>query len=118
MSMKPCRKKHLFVLQCWKATTEWRHSCIFSTVSGLTKSLAQELGSVGVRVNAVAPGFIDTDMTDELSDSVKASMLATVPMQRLGKPEEVANAVGFLASDLASYITGETLHVNGGMYMG
>lgn len=87
-------------------------------IEGFTRSLAKEISGRGITVNAVAPGFIETDMTDELSDSVKASMLATVPMQRLGKPDEIADAVNFLASDNASYITGETLHVNGGMYMG
>lgn len=87
-------------------------------IEGFTRSLAKEISGRGITVNSVAPGFIETDMTDELSDSVKAAMLSTVPMQRLGKPEEIANAVNFLASENASYITGETLHVNGGMYMG
>ena len=69
-------------------------------------------------MNPVAPGFIETDMTEELPDTVKAAMLATIPMQRLGQPEEIAAVVGFLASEAASYITGETIQVNGGMYMG
>lgn len=87
-------------------------------IEGFTRSLAKEISGRGITINAVAPGFIETDMTDELDDSVKATMLSSVPMQRLGQPEEIANAVQFLASDQASYITGETLHVNGGMYMG
>jgi 3-oxoacyl-[acyl-carrier protein] reductase len=84
---------------------------------GLTKSLAQEIGSRNITVNAVTPGFIDTDMTAVLSEELKNSMLAHSPLKRLGKPEEVAAAVCFLASDDASYITGQVLGVNGGMYM-
>lgn len=84
---------------------------------GFTKSLAQEVGSRGITVNSVAPGFIDTDMTRELPDAQKEALLGAIPMARLGQPEEIASAVAFLASDGAAYITGETLHVNGGMYM-
>jgi 3-oxoacyl-[acyl-carrier protein] reductase len=84
---------------------------------GLTKSLAQEIASRNVTVNAVAPGFIETDMTAGLSDEVKNTLLAHVPLRRFGKPEDVAAAVRFLASDDASYITGHVLDVNGGMYM-
>ncbi|MCB1790616.1 MAG: 3-oxoacyl-ACP reductase FabG [Gammaproteobacteria bacterium] len=84
---------------------------------GFTKSLAQEVGSRGITVNAVAPGFIDTDMTRELPDSQKQALLGHIPLGRLGQPEEIAAAVAFLASDAAAYITGETIHVNGGMYM-
>jgi 3-oxoacyl-[acyl-carrier protein] reductase len=84
---------------------------------GLTKALAQELGSRGITVNAVAPGYIDTDMTRGLSDELKQKMLAGVPLGRMGQPDDVANAVKFLASDEASYITGHVLAVNGGMYM-
>ncbi|PCI63920.1 MAG: 3-oxoacyl-ACP reductase [Kangiella sp.] len=87
-------------------------------VIGFSKSLAKEVGSRGITVNVVSPGFIDTDMTKALDDSQKDSLSATIPLNRLGKPEEIAAAVGFLASDGANYITGETLHVNGGMYMG
>ena len=84
---------------------------------GLTKSVAKELGSRNIRVNAVSPGFIETDMTSELSAQVKTRMLDSIPLGRLGTPGDVANAVAFLASDAASYITGEVLKVNGGMYM-
>ena len=84
---------------------------------GLTKSLAQEMASRNITVNAVAPGFIDTDMTAVLSQDLKAAMLAHIPLKRLGKAEDVAAAVRFLASDDAAYITGHVLDVNGGMYM-
>jgi len=84
---------------------------------GFTKSMAKEVGSRGITVNSVAPGFIDTDMTSELSDEIKTALLAGIPLARLGDAKEIANAVAFLASEGASYITGETLHVNGGMFM-
>ena len=84
---------------------------------GFSKSMAKEVGSRGITVNTVAPGFIDTDMTKELSDDIKNNLLASIALGRLGAPEEIAHAVSFLASDLAAYVTGETLHVNGGMYM-
>jgi len=84
---------------------------------GFAKSMAKEVGSRGITVNTVAPGFIDTDMTRELSDELKQGLLAGIPLGRLGDAKEIANAVAFLASDGASYITGETLHVNGGMFM-
>ncbi|XKM13169.1 3-oxoacyl-ACP reductase FabG [Orbaceae bacterium ac157xtp] len=84
---------------------------------GFTKSLAREVASRGITANVVAPGFIETDMTRALTDDQRAATLTQVPANRLGEPKEVANAVAFLASDEASYITGETLHVNGGMYM-
>lgn len=86
-------------------------------MSGFTKSLAQELGSRGVTVNCVAPGFIDTDMTRELPEKVKTDLLSRIPMGKLGQVQDIAAAVAFLASPSAAYITGETLHVNGGMYM-
>ncbi|HPE81192.1 MAG: 3-oxoacyl-ACP reductase FabG [Chromatiaceae bacterium] len=84
---------------------------------GFTKSLAQEVGSRGITVNAVAPGFIDTDMTRELPDAQRDALLGSIPLGRLGKPEEIASVVVFLASEAAAYVTGETIHVNGGMYM-
>jgi len=86
-------------------------------VIGFSKSLAREVGARGITVNAVAPGFIDTDMTSSLTDEHKAALLSQVPIKRLGTPEEIAGAVSYLASDDAAYITGETIHVNGGMYM-
>ncbi len=84
---------------------------------GLTKSLAQEMASRNITVNAVAPGFIETDMTAVLSDELKTNMLAHIPLKRMGKAEDVAAAVRFLASEEAGYITGHVLDVNGGMYM-
>ncbi|WP_156550088.1 3-oxoacyl-ACP reductase FabG [Gallibacterium salpingitidis] len=86
-------------------------------IIGFSKALAKEVASRGVTVNVVAPGFIATDMTDALTEEQKAATLAQVPAGRLGDPKDIAKAVAFLASDDASYITGETLHVNGGMYM-
>ena len=84
---------------------------------GFTKSMAKEVGSRNITVNTVAPGFIDTDMTKELSDDIKNNLLTAIPLARLGDAKEIAHAVSFLASDGAAYITGETLHVNGGMFM-
>lgn len=84
---------------------------------GLSKSLAQEVGSRNITVNVVAPGFIDTDMTRDLPEEQRKALFDRIPMQRLGSPADIAGAVLFLASDAASYITGQTLHVNGGMYM-
>jgi 3-oxoacyl-[acyl-carrier protein] reductase len=84
---------------------------------GFTKSLAKEIAARGVTVNAVAPGFIDTDMTQSLTDEQKESIFSSIPAARLGQPEEIAAAVVFLASPAAAYITGETIHVNGGMSM-
>ncbi len=84
---------------------------------GFTKSLAREVGSRGITANVVAPGFIDTDMTRSLADEYKEALFKQIPLNRLGKPAEIAAAVAFLASPNASYITGTTIHVNGGMYM-
>jgi 3-oxoacyl-[acyl-carrier protein] reductase len=84
---------------------------------GFTKSLAREVGSRNITVNVVAPGFVVTDMTDALSEESRTALLGQVPLARLGSPEDIAHAVAFLASPHAGYITGETLHVNGGMYM-
>ncbi|MEP7180879.1 MAG: 3-oxoacyl-ACP reductase FabG [Betaproteobacteria bacterium] len=84
---------------------------------GFTKSLAQEVGSRNITVNCVAPGFVDTDMTKALPDAQREKLLERIPLGRLGAPEDIAHAVAFLASPRAAYITGATLHVNGGMYM-
>ena len=84
---------------------------------GFTKSLAQEVGSRGITVNCVAPGFIDTDMTKSLPDAVREALLGKIPLGRLGSPEDVAHAVAYLAGPGGAYVTGTTLHVNGGMYM-
>jgi 3-oxoacyl-[acyl-carrier protein] reductase len=86
-------------------------------IIGFSKSLAQEIGSRGITVNSVAPGFIQTDMTDGLSDDQKTALVSNIPTGRLGQPEDIANAVVYLAGDGASYVNGVTLHVNGGMYM-
>ncbi len=86
-------------------------------IIGFSKSLAKEIGSRGVTVNVVAPGFIDTDMTKALPEESRAALINDIALERLGSPEDIAHAVAFLASPAAGYITGETLHVNGGMYM-
>ncbi|MBO4495907.1 MAG: 3-oxoacyl-[acyl-carrier-protein] reductase [Clostridiales bacterium] len=86
-------------------------------IIGFTKSLAKELGSRGITVNAVAPGFVETDMTDVLSDKVKEALMNNIPLKRTAKPEDIANAIGFLASEKADYITGQVLTVDGGMCM-
>lgn len=88
-----------------------------AAVIGFSKSLAQEIASRGITVNVVAPGFIETDMTAALPDMIKEEMLKRIPMKRLGQPEDIAKTVAFLASDDAGYITGATIHVNGGMLM-
>ncbi len=86
-------------------------------IIGFTKSMAKEVGSRNITVNTVAPGFIDTEMTRGLSEEIKRGLLASIPLGRLGQPDEIAHAVSFLASAGAAYITGETLHVNGGLFM-
>ena len=86
-------------------------------IAGMTRALAREIGSRNITVNCVAPGFIDTDMTRALPEAQRAALLAQIPLGRLGEPEDVASAVVFLASPSACYITGTTVHVNGGMYM-
>ena len=85
---------------------------------GMARSLARELGSRSITVNCVAPGFIDTDMTRALADAQRDALQSQIPLGRLGEPEDIAATVGFLASDAGQYITGETIHVNGGLYMG
>lgn len=89
-----------------------------SGVIGLTKTAAKELAARGITVNAVAPGFIETDMTDELPEAVIKQLQSQIPLQRLGQPEDIANVVTFLASSAAQYMTGQVVHVDGGMYMG
>jgi 3-oxoacyl-[acyl-carrier protein] reductase len=86
-------------------------------IVGFSKSLAREVGARGITVNTVAPGFIDTDMTRALDDAQRDALLAQIPLSRLGQPEDIAATVAFLCSPAASYLTGQTLHVNGGMYM-
>ncbi|WHI49400.1 3-oxoacyl-ACP reductase FabG [Microbulbifer sp. MLAF003] len=86
-------------------------------VAGFARSLAAEIGSRGITVNTVAPGFIDTDMTKVLPEAQREALLGKIPLGRLGQPEEIASVVAFLASDAGGYVTGETIHVNGGMYM-
>ncbi|HBH36409.1 MAG TPA: 3-oxoacyl-ACP reductase [Gammaproteobacteria bacterium] len=93
------------------------YSAAKAGIFGFSKSLAREVGSRGITVNAVAPGFIDTDMTRGLPDEQRKALLDTIPLGRLGSPQEIAAVVAFLASEPAAYVTGETLHVNGGMYM-
>jgi 3-oxoacyl-[acyl-carrier protein] reductase len=86
-------------------------------VIGLTKAAARELASRGITVNCVAPGFIETDMTDKLPEEMRGQLLQQIPLARLGKTEDIAMAVRFLASEEASYMTGQTIHIDGGMYM-
>lgn len=93
------------------------YSAAKAGIIGFSKSLAQEVGSRSITVNTVAPGFIDTDMTKALPEAQREALMANIPLNRLGGPEEIASAVAFLASPGAAYITGETLNVNGGMYM-
>jgi 3-oxoacyl-[acyl-carrier protein] reductase len=93
------------------------YSAAKAGIEAFGRSLAKEMGSRQITVNAVAPGFIATDMTEVLDESLKAAMVAQVPLNRLGQPQDIANAVSFLASERAAYITGTVLHVNGGMYM-
>ncbi len=88
-----------------------------AAIEGFSRSLAREIGSRGITVNCIAPGFIDTDMTRALQEKQIETLMSQIPLARFGKPEEIAAAVGFLASDSGAYITGETLHINGGMYM-
>ena len=94
------------------------YSASKSAIEGFTRSLAREIGMRGITVNTVAPGFIETDMTLQLDEAVRAKMLEKIPLARLGQPKDVASVVKFLASSSGEYITGETIHVNGGLYMG
>ncbi len=96
---------------------QFNYSAAKAGIIGMTKSAALECASRGIRVNAVAPGFIETDMTASLSDDVKAAYMEKIPLKSLGSPEDIANAVIYLASPLSDYMTGQTLHLNGGMYL-
>ena len=98
-------------------TGQINYSAAKAGIAGMTRSLAREIGSRGITVNCVAPGFIDTDMTRALSETQREALREQIPLGRLGKPEDVAAVVAFLASPDAAYVTGATLHVNGGMYM-
>ena len=105
------------VVGCIGNSGQVNYSATKAGVIAFAKSLAQEMASRGITVNTVAPGFIQTDMTDVLPDMVKDELMKRIPMKRLGQPEDIAKAVAFLVSDDANYITGQTIHVNGGMYM-
>ncbi len=96
---------------------QFNYSAAKAGIIGMTKSAALECASRGIRVNAVAPGFIETDMTASLSDDVKAAYMEKIPLKSLGSPEDIANAAVYLASPLSDYMTGQTLHLNGGMYL-
>lgn len=96
---------------------QFNYSATKAGVIGMTKSAALECASRGIRVNAVAPGFIETDMTASISDDMKAAYMEKIHLKSLGKPEDIANAVIYLASPLSDYMTGQTLHLNGGMYL-
>tara|TARA_B100000123_G_scaffold264849_1_gene235290 strand:- start:478 stop:840 length:363 start_codon:yes stop_codon:yes gene_type:complete len=89
-----------------------------SGIIGFSKSLALEYAKKNININCVSPGFIETNMTSKIDEKFKEQIISKIPSNKLGKPEDVANVVGFLSSDLSNYITGETIHVNGGMYLG
>ena len=97
--------------------SQWRRRASKAGLIALTKSVAKELGSRGILVNAIAPGFIETEMTDAMTPEARSALNGLIPLERLGKPEDIASAVVFLASDHASYITGQVLVVDGGMVM-
>jgi 3-oxoacyl-[acyl-carrier protein] reductase len=105
------------VVGCIGNSGQVNYSATKAGVIAFAKSLAQEMASRGITVNTVAPGFIETDMTDVLPDMVKDELMKRIPMKRLGQPQDIAKTIAFLVSDDANYITGQTLHVNGGMYM-
>ncbi len=105
------------VIGCMGNAGQANYAAAKAGMEGFSRSLAREVGSRGITVNTVAPGFIDTDMTRELDETQREKLVADIPLQRLGQPEDIAAAVAFLASPLGSYITGQVIHVNGGMYM-
>ncbi|GMR14979.1 MAG: 3-oxoacyl-ACP reductase FabG [Gammaproteobacteria bacterium] len=106
------------VIGCMGNAGQANYAAAKAGMMGFSRSLAREVGSRGITVNVVAPGFIDTDMTRELNEDQRVAMLQDIPLRRLGQPGDIAEAVNFLASPAAAYITGQTIHVNGGMYMG
>lgn len=105
------------VIGCMGNAGQANYAAAKAGMEGFSRSLAREVGSRGITVNTVAPGFIDTDMTRNLDETQREKLVADIPLQRLGQPEDIAAAVAFLASPLGAYITGQVLHVNGGMYM-
>jgi 3-oxoacyl-[acyl-carrier protein] reductase len=105
------------VIACMGNAGQANYAAAKAGMEGFSRSLAKEVGSRGITVNTVAPGFIDTDMTRKLDEGQRDKLIADIPMQRLGQPEDIAAVVAFLASPMGSYITGQALHVNGGMYM-
>jgi 3-oxoacyl-[acyl-carrier protein] reductase len=105
------------VIACMGNAGQANYAAAKAGMEGFSRSLAREVGSRGITVNTVAPGFIDTDMTRGLGDAQRDKLIAEIPLQRLGQPEDIAAAVAFLASPMGAYITGQVLHVNGGMYM-
>lgn len=105
------------VIGCMGNAGQSNYAAAKAGMEGFSRSLAREVGSRGITVNTVAPGFIDTDMTRSLDEAQREKLVAEIPLQRLGQPEDIAAAVAFLASPLGAYITGQVLHVNGGMYM-
>lgn len=105
------------IVGCMGNAGQTNYAATKAGVAGFARSMAQEVGSRNITVNAVAPGFIDTDMTKALPEEQRAKLESTIALNRLGQPEEIASVVAFLCSDAAAYITGETIQVNGGMYM-
>jgi len=105
------------IVGCMGNAGQTNYAATKAGVAGFARSMAQEVGSRNITVNAVAPGFIDTDMTKALPEEQRAKLESTIALNRLGQPEEIANVVAFLCSDASTYITGETIQVNGGMYM-
>ncbi len=105
------------IVGCMGNAGQTNYAATKAGVAGFARSMAQEVGSRNITVNAVAPGFIDTDMTKALPEEQRAKLESTIALNRLGQPEEIANVVAFLCSDASAYITGETIQVNGGMYM-